>query len=75
MANGDYRITQVDEVTLLNAARNPVPGYRIYFTWGGGRTSSVDIFKSAVEGLSPDAVTEVKDQAVGAEIARMDALW
>lgn len=75
MSDVVYTITQVNEVTLLDAAKNPVAGYRLYFTWGGGRTSSVDIPRSEVNGLPPEQVAEVKERHVQAEISRMDALW
>jgi hypothetical protein len=75
MAEAEYRITQVNETTMLDAARNPKPGYRVFFAWGSGRSSSVDILKSQVDGLAPEAIAEVKETIIQAEIARMDALW
>ncbi len=68
MAENLYHVEQVHEVTILDEARNPVAGYRVFFTWGIGRKGHVDIPKDR-------ATKEVRDSLIEAEIIRQETLW
>lgn len=68
MPENEYQITQVNEISMLDEAGNPVDGYRIYFTWGLGRRAHIDLPKDR-------ATREVRDTLIIAEIERQEALW
>lgn len=68
MSENSFQILQVDEMTILDAARNPVPGYRVYFTWAADRKGHVDLPKLG-------ATKDVRDRLIEEEIARQEALW
>jgi len=68
MPENEYHIKQINEMTILDAAGNPVDGYRIYFTWGLGRKAHIDMPKA-------EATKEMRDTLILAEIERQEALW
>jgi hypothetical protein len=68
MPENSYQIVEVTEVTMMDAARNPVRGYRVYFTWGQGRQAHIEIERAK-------ATKEMRDQLIEAEIARHEGLW
>lgn len=68
MLENEYQITQINEMTILDEAGNPVEGYRIYFTWGLGRRAHIDLSKER-------ASKEVRDALIAAEIERQEMLW
>lgn len=68
MPENGYRVLQIDEMSVLDAARNPVPGQRIWFSFGDGQRGHVDIPNHL---LTP----ERKEAMIQAYIDRVMALW
>lgn len=68
MPENGYRVTQIDGMSVLDEARNPVPGQRIWFRFGEEQRGHVDIPDHL---LSP----ERKEAMIQAYIDRVMALW
>ena len=68
MAENSYQVTNVQGVTILDEGEAPTAGYRIFFTWGAGRTGKIDMKRAA-------ASRELRDSLILAEIARQEDLW
>lgn len=68
MPENEYQVAQIDELSVLNVAGNPVPGVRIWFKFGVGQTGHVDIPNSVL-------TRERKEAAIQARIDAIMALW
>ena len=68
MAENEYRVIQIDETTVLDAAKNPVPGVRAWFTFGDGQSGHIDIPLAV---LTP----ERRETMIQAYIDRIQAIW
>lgn len=68
MPENSYTVTQIDEMSVLDEARNPVQGFRVWFTFGEGQRGHVDIPLAL-------ATPERRDAAIEAYIDRANALW
>lgn len=68
MPENEYQIIDVQELTILDAAGNPVQAYRIYFTWGLGRKGHIEIVKTKV-------TSEEKERLITEEIDRQELLF
>ncbi len=68
MSENDYNVTQIDETSVLDAAKNPVQGVRIWFAFGDGQSGHVDVPLAV---LTP----ERRESMIQAYIDRIMAIW
>lgn len=68
MPENEYTVVQIDEMHVLDAAKNPVPGQRIWFDFGEGQRGHVDIPNNV---LTPKR----KEAAIQSYIDKVMALW
>lgn len=68
MPENDFQVIEVQEGFIRDAAGNPVPGFKVYFTWGDGHKGMVEMQKGR-------ASRERRDLLIEEEIAQQDALW
>lgn len=68
-----FKIVEVRDTLMLDAAMQPVEALRVHFTWGLGRRGWVDIPKA----LAPTAAAlmEIAQGRIDDEIERQEALW
>lgn len=68
MPENNYQVTQIDETSVLDEAKNPVWGQRIWFRFNDGQRGHVDI---------PDHLLtpERKDAMIQAYIDRIMSIW
>jgi hypothetical protein len=68
MPENGYQILQIDALSVLDAAKNPEPGQRIWFAFGEGQRGHVDI---------PDRLLtpQRKDAMIQAYVDKVMALW
>ena len=67
---GDYEVVieQVDEATILDVARNPVPGRIVWFSWGGDTRAHVEMPKVT-------ATKALRDKLILREIAEYEEMF
>jgi hypothetical protein len=68
MPDNEYTITQINEMSVLDAAGNPVQGFRVWFDFGEGQTGHIDL---PLKIASP----ERREAAIQTYIDRAVALW
>ena len=68
MPENGYTVTQIDEMSVLDEARNPVQGVRVWFTFGEGQRGHVDIPMTL-------ATVERRDAMIQTYIDKVNALW
>ena len=68
MPDNEYRVSQIDEMSVLDEANNPTPGQRIWFRFGEGQRGHVDIPNRLL-------TAERRDAMIQAYIDMIMALW